>query len=212
MSNNLLGKKIKFKVQGDKAIFGLIRAEDQVKKPDSTHNIGEAKKEGERHITLKLGKRKRKEGSFNTGRWTHEEHKRFIEALLKFGNEWKNVQKHVGTRSSTQARSHAQKFFVKIGKTKIENLQLDFENNSLKSLNQMASNLTQEQMCKAIKTLNKIAFEKKVFSKKAQKCVQETDCDGGVDIGLLDGTCDDLVKADSDSLKKKCKKEVKGKK
>ena len=32
------------------------------------------------------------------------------------GKEWKRVQQHVGTRSSTQARSHAQKFFVKLEK------------------------------------------------------------------------------------------------
>lgn len=113
--------------------------------------------------------RRRKEGSFNTGRWMSEEHQRFIEALLKHGNEWKSVQKYVGTRSSTQARSHAQKFFVKIGKTQIENLSLDFENNSLKSLNLMANNLDSEQMAKAIRTLNKLAFEKKNFGRKNAK-------------------------------------------
>ncbi len=95
-----------------------------------------------------------------------EEHQRFIEALLEFGNDWKNVQRHVGSRSSSQARSHAQKFFVKIGKTKIENLSLDFENNSLKSLNLMANNLNQEQMKKAIKYLNEMAFEKKSLGKR----------------------------------------------
>ena len=51
-----------------------------------------------------------------TGRWTREEHFRFLEALKLFGKEWKRVQQHVGTRSSTQARSHAQKFFVKLEK------------------------------------------------------------------------------------------------
>lgn len=50
------------------------------------------------------------------GRWTREEHFRFLEALTIHGKEWKNVQQHVGTRSSTQARSHAQKFFVKLEK------------------------------------------------------------------------------------------------
>ena len=39
-----------------------------------------------------------------------------MEALKLFGKEWKRVQQHVGTRSSTQARSHAQKFFVKLEK------------------------------------------------------------------------------------------------
>ena len=51
-----------------------------------------------------------------TGRWTREEHFRFLEALKLFCKEWKRVQQHVGTRSSTQARSHAQKFFVKLEK------------------------------------------------------------------------------------------------
>lgn len=49
-----------------------------------------------------------------SGRWTMDEHFRFLEALQRFGKEWKRVQQHVGTRSSTQARSHAQKFFVKL--------------------------------------------------------------------------------------------------
>jgi len=49
-----------------------------------------------------------------SGRWTMDEHFRFLEALQRFGKEWKRVQQHVCTRSSTQARSHAQKFFVKL--------------------------------------------------------------------------------------------------
>jgi hypothetical protein len=36
--------------------------------------------------------------------------------LKLYGKEWRKVQQHVGTRTSTQARSHAQKFFVKIEK------------------------------------------------------------------------------------------------
>ena len=51
-----------------------------------------------------------------TGRWTRDEHFRFLEALKMYGKEWKKVQQHVCTRSSTQARSHAQKFFVKLEK------------------------------------------------------------------------------------------------
>jgi len=50
------------------------------------------------------------------GRWTKDEHFRFLEALKYFGKEWKKVQEHVKTRTSTQARSHAQKFFYKLEK------------------------------------------------------------------------------------------------
>ena len=54
--------------------------------------------------------------SYNTGRWNEEEHQKFIEGILEYGNEWKSVQKIVKTRSSTQARSHAQKFVLSIKK------------------------------------------------------------------------------------------------
>lgn len=53
------------------------------------------------------------------GRWSKEEHFRFLEALKLHGKEWRKVQQHVGTRTSTQARSHAQKFFVKIEKKEL---------------------------------------------------------------------------------------------
>mmetsp|Transcript_26242 Transcript_26242/g.26149 ORF Transcript_26242/g.26149 Transcript_26242/m.26149 type:complete len:258 (-) Transcript_26242:1028-1801(-) len=57
-----------------------------------------------------------KEVVYNQGRWTCLEHFKFLEALKKFGKEWQKVQQHVHTRTSTQARSHAQKFFVKLDK------------------------------------------------------------------------------------------------
>jgi len=53
---------------------------------------------------------------FNNGRWSTEEHQKFIEAIFLYGNEWKKVQQHIKTRSSTQARSHAQKFFIRLRK------------------------------------------------------------------------------------------------
>ncbi len=53
---------------------------------------------------------------YNQGRWTCLEHFKFLEALKKYGKEWQKVQQHVNTRTSTQARSHAQKFFVKLDK------------------------------------------------------------------------------------------------
>ena len=53
---------------------------------------------------------------FHTGRWTEDEHRKFIEGILAYGNEWKKVQQIIKTRSSTQARSHAQKFFLRVKK------------------------------------------------------------------------------------------------
>ena len=61
-----------------------------------------------------------KENSHGQGRWTQKEHALFLEGLMWYGNEWKNVQRHIKTRSATQARSHAQKFFIKMRKELID--------------------------------------------------------------------------------------------
>ena len=61
-------------------------------------------------------RQKRSEREHEHGRWTPEEHDLFLEGLMLYGNEWKSVQGHIKTRSATQARSHAQKFFIKLRK------------------------------------------------------------------------------------------------
>lgn len=48
------------------------------------------------------------------GRWQKAEHDRFIEAIKKYGKEWKLVEQYIITRSGSQIRSHAQKFFNRI--------------------------------------------------------------------------------------------------
>jgi len=56
----------------------------------------------------------------NEGRWTDEEHRKFLEAYDAMvavdpaRRRWPNVAAAVGTRSTTQCRSHAQKYFKKI--------------------------------------------------------------------------------------------------
>jgi SHAQKYF class myb-like DNA-binding protein len=47
------------------------------------------------------------------GRWTRDEHQAFIDAIQLYGKNWKLVAQHIGTRSSTQVRSHAQKHFLR---------------------------------------------------------------------------------------------------
>lgn len=77
--------------------------------------------------------------SIQTGRWNKREHERFIVGILQHGNEWKKVEEVVKTRSSTQARSHAQKFFIKI------------KNNKKLSIGQFS---TIKKFCEKIKSLD----------------------------------------------------------
>ena len=41
-----------------------------------------------------------RQDSTNAGRWTSEEHQRFLEALKIYGKNWNLVHKFVGSRSS----------------------------------------------------------------------------------------------------------------
>lgn len=76
----------------------------------------------------------------NQGRWSKAEHCRFLEALKLYGKNWKKVQQQVQTRTSTQARSHAQKFFVKLDRKNID-LQTFLNSLDFSNLNGMASEL-----------------------------------------------------------------------
>jgi len=58
----------------------------------------------------------KKNDKFNSGRWKPNEHEKFLEAIISHGNDWKMVYKCVKSRSSTQARSHAQKYLLKLKK------------------------------------------------------------------------------------------------
>ena len=50
------------------------------------------------------------------GRWTNDEHERFLKAIERYGTNWKLVEKEVRSRTATQCRSHAQKHFLKMEK------------------------------------------------------------------------------------------------
>ena len=50
------------------------------------------------------------------GRWTATEHEAFINSLRLYGKDWYRVEEAIGTRSSAQIRSHAQKFLSKLDK------------------------------------------------------------------------------------------------
>lgn len=53
---------------------------------------------------------------YKTGRWTDAEHEKFLEALLIYGKDWDQIEAHIQTRDAAHARSHAQKFFMKLVK------------------------------------------------------------------------------------------------
>jgi SHAQKYF class myb-like DNA-binding protein len=112
---------------------------------------------------------RRRDGNFHCGRWQPDEHQRFIEAIMKYGNEWKQVQKYVGTRSSTQARSHAQKFFVKIKNSNLFDYDFNFSKNSIKTLHNLAHSLTADEYFNALKVLNDVAFERKAHNLRRKR-------------------------------------------
>lgn len=84
---------------------------------DSTEEMGSNIKDyNDQQIHDELSYHLKNKGLFNSGRWSDEEHLKFIEGIVEYGNDWKKVQKLIKTRSSTQARSHAQKYFSQIKK------------------------------------------------------------------------------------------------
>jgi len=58
----------------------------------------------------------------HTGKWTEDEHERFLKAIKIYGNLWKKVKDCVGTRTCAQIRSHCQKYFRRKRNMKIQEL------------------------------------------------------------------------------------------
>jgi SHAQKYF class myb-like DNA-binding protein len=42
-----------------------------------------------------------------SGRWTDEEHEKFLEGLKMFGKDWRLIEDFIGSRTCAQIRSHA---------------------------------------------------------------------------------------------------------
>lgn len=75
----------------------------------------------------------------NNGKWTDEEHNKFVEACLKHGSNWVKIIKEIKTRSLSQIRSHAHKYLISmssqlnISSPMSYNILNQIENNTLKS-------------------------------------------------------------------------------
>mmetsp|Transcript_3599 Transcript_3599/g.10610 ORF Transcript_3599/g.10610 Transcript_3599/m.10610 type:complete len:434 (+) Transcript_3599:216-1517(+) len=61
----------------------------------------------------------RKSGRAKSRFWTRLEHTRFLEGLKLYGGQDAHaIAAHVGTRTATQVRTHAQKYFIKLAKVR----------------------------------------------------------------------------------------------
>ena len=93
-------------------------------------------------LNLKTEKGDWGSGNSNGGRWSKEEQHKFAEAVLLYGNEWKQIQAHVSSRNLTQIRSHAQKFLMKLKETVFyKSLNLDMNLSWTKVMNYIRSNV-----------------------------------------------------------------------
>lgn len=86
------------------------------------------------------------------GRWSKEEHNRFIEAILLYSNDWKKIKDYIGTRTGTQVRSHAQKFLIKLRKNQIfKKKDIDFNLSLGKVIQTIKNKCTNEEFKEAFK-------------------------------------------------------------
>ena len=90
---------------------------------------------------------KSNEQNSKEGRWTFEEHYHFLEAISKYGSNWKKIEEAMISKARTRLQiiSHFQKFFKKLKTCKDSKLGIDFTSKSIVNL---------EDMIKHIKTVN----------------------------------------------------------
>ena len=106
------------------------------------------------------------------GKWTDEEHQKFIEALYIYNYKWYYIRKYIPTRAPEQIRSHAQKFYLRLKTFKDDSLGLDFTVDSIQSLNDIIKIIKMKELESLSNTKGKILFiisERLHFGKKIRK-------------------------------------------
>ena len=78
---------------------------------------------------------------FHDGRWTEEEHNKFLQGIIIYGVHWKKVKSLIKTRTVIQVRSHAQKFFYKMKTCKDDNLGINFTLSSIHNIKDMINHI-----------------------------------------------------------------------
>ena len=106
----------------------------------------------------------------SNGRWSKEEHNKFIEGIIKFGNDWKKIQKYIPSRTNTQARSHAQKFLMKLKNSDyFKNKNIDLSLSWSKTIQLIKNSLSEDDFSFVLKNVsycNKLRERKKKFIHK----------------------------------------------
>lgn len=94
--------------------------------------------------TDKMSVNSKKKGDnniFNEGKWSKEEHDKFLEGIELYGMNWKKVKKLVDIRTLIQVRSHDQKFYNRMKLYKDENLGINFTLNSIHNIKDMINQI-----------------------------------------------------------------------
>ena len=129
--------------------------------------------------------------NMNGGRWNAEEQQRFAEAVLKYGNDWKQIQIYVNSRNMTQVRSHAQKFLMKLKETNfmVQN-NIDLTLSWTKTMNILRSSVQYDELKKllfSVEQNDEKKSEKKQSKKKVSKAKNKNRKDKGLDYSLNSG-------------------------
>ena len=66
------------------------------------------------------------------GRWSYDEHIKFIIAYVNYRNKYEMIDKFISSRNILQIRSHAQKFFKRL--KEMQNNEYDFSSDEIKNL------------------------------------------------------------------------------
>jgi SHAQKYF class myb-like DNA-binding protein len=121
---------------------------------------------------LKLNEQKIEKNDLNGGRWSKDEQRRFAEAVLKFGNDWKKIQNHISSRNITQVRSHAQKFLMKLKENRLlQKKGMELSLSWTKVMNYLRSTLSYDELKEVLFSVEQTDSKKlsKKKSKKAKK-------------------------------------------
>ena len=92
----------------------------------------------------------------NRGKWSQEENRAFVEGILKYGNNWKQIQTDIPTRTWLQIKTHAQKFFLKLQRISIPIVYLNYSYSTVNYFQKMLLSLNKEKLDEVITILGQL--------------------------------------------------------